>query len=60
MPKPLSLRKAAHRANIPPSTFSGYLKNGLGPKHVRLHGVFQIAPDDLDAWLAARTVEAAQ
>ena len=60
MPKPLSLRKAAARANIPVSTFSDYLRRGIGPKHVRLHGIFQIAPDDLDAWRNSRTVEAGQ
>jgi len=60
MSRPLTMRKAAHRANIPPSTLSSYLRNGLGPKHIRLHGVVQIAPDDLDEWLRARTVEAGQ
>jgi hypothetical protein len=58
MSKPLSLRKAAQHLNMPRSTFGGYVKAGRGPRHVRLDGICQFMPADLDAWRDARFVEA--
>jgi hypothetical protein len=55
-----SQRRAAAYCNIPPTTFGSYVRAGRGPRHVNLHGIRRFADADLDTWLAARTVEAAQ
>ncbi len=60
MSKKLSQRKSAAYLDIPPSTFGGYVRTARGPRHVNLHGVRYFDVDDLDAWLASRTVEGAQ
>jgi hypothetical protein len=60
MSKKLSQRKAAAHLDIPVSTFAGYIRTGRGPRHIDLHGIRYFDVDDLDAWLAARTVEGAQ
>lgn len=59
MSKSLSLRQSAAHLDIPVSTFAGYVKRGIGPKHVRLHGICQFTPADLDAWRSARIVDGA-
>lgn len=58
MSEHLSQRKAAAYLGISPSTLSAYAKAGQAPRHVDLpSGNRRFAVCDLNAWLAARTVE---
>lgn len=60
MSKPLSRRSAAQYIGVAPTTLTNYERRGIGPRHVRFHGVCRYEISDLDAYLAARTVEAGQ
>ena len=56
----LSLRKAAARVGMAPTTFGAIVRAGRGPRYVRVGNVYQITGPDVDAWLAAHTVDSAQ
>lgn len=56
----LSQHRAAKHLGIAASTLSSYVKRGIAPRHVNLHGVRYFAVSDLDAWLNARTAGDAQ
>ena len=51
----ISQRRAAERIGISPSTLSAYVRRGIAPRHINLHGVRYFDVDALEAWLAART-----
>jgi hypothetical protein len=60
MSKPLSLRKAAARLNIPPSTFAAIVRSGKGPRHIRIGNVYRFDVGDLDQYRDVHTIEGAQ
>jgi DNA-binding transcriptional MerR regulator len=55
----LSQYRAAKRLGISASTLSSYVRRGIAPRCISLHGIRYFDVDDLDTWLAARTVEGA-
>jgi hypothetical protein len=53
-------RKAAEYLGITPATLGSYVRAGIAPPYIELPGMRRFDVSDLDAWLAARTVEGAQ
>ncbi len=56
----LSQRKAAAYLGITPATLGSYVRRGIAPPYIELPGVRRFDVSNLNAWLAARTVEGAK
>lgn len=52
--KQLSQHRAAKHLGIAASTLSSYVKRGIAPPYINLHGVRYFDVAGLDAWLNAR------